>query len=192
MSRLIRRVHGQPDAAARLAPRRGSRALVAALALTALAGARRRPAQRLGRRDGIPRAPRPTKTLTIAGLPGAGHPRPDGQAPVASAQVQLYNVYETLVKIDCEGVPAAAARPALGGQPGRLTYTFYLNPAAKFASGKPVTADAVAQNIERVRTGRRGRRARHGARRVPVTVGRQVRDLDEGGRSARRPWTPPR
>lgn len=93
-----------------------------------------------------------TKTLTVAATAEPATLDPTAGAPVAPAQVQLYNVYETLVKIDGDGAlqPLLAQRWSLSTD--RLTYTFYLNAAAKFASGKPVTADAVAKNIERIRT----------------------------------------
>jgi len=71
-------------------------------------------------------------------------------------QVLLYNVYETLVKVDSEGDIKPLLAQAWEVSPDQLTYTFHLNPAAKFASGKPVTADAIAKNIERVRTGQVG------------------------------------
>jgi peptide/nickel transport system substrate-binding protein len=92
------------------------------------------------------------KTLTIAATAEPSTLDMTALAPVAPAQVQLYNVYETLVKIDGDGKlqPLLAQRWSVS--PDRLVYTFYLNPAARFASGTPVTAEAVAQNIERIRT----------------------------------------
>ncbi len=66
--------------------------------------------------------------------------------------VLLYNVYETLVRIDGEG----EIRPLLAWDysvsPDRTVYTFTLDSAAEFASGDPVTADAVVQSFERVLT----------------------------------------
>lgn len=65
-------------------------------------------------------------------------------------QVLLYNVYETLVKVDSTG----EIRPLLAQNwevsADRTQYTFFLNPAAKFASGEPVDAAAVVANIERL------------------------------------------
>lgn len=92
------------------------------------------------------------KTLTIAATAEPSTLDMTAAAPVAPAQVQLYNVYETLVKIDADGKlqPFLAQRWSVSTD--RLTYTFYLNPAAKFASGTPVSAEAVAKNIERIRT----------------------------------------
>lgn len=66
--------------------------------------------------------------------------------------VLLYNVYETLVRIDdqSEIKPLLAREWTLS--PDLKTYTFSLDPAAKFASGKPVNADAVVTSLERIRT----------------------------------------
>lgn len=92
------------------------------------------------------------KTLIVAATVEPSTLDMTSGAAVAPAQVQLYNVYETLVKIDVEGAlqPLLAQRWSVS--PDRLVYTFFLNPAAKFASGNPVTAEAVAANIERIRT----------------------------------------
>ena len=67
---------------------------------------------------------------------------PDGLDPITvsgagTSFVLLYNVYETLVKIDSEG----AIRPLLATDwtisDDRLTYTFTLESRARFASGAP-------------------------------------------------------
>lgn len=67
--------------------------------------------------------------------------------------VLLYNVYETLVKVDDQN----RLRPLIAEDwtvsPDGLTYTFHLDPAAKFASGTKVDAAAVVTSFERVRTG---------------------------------------
>lgn len=67
-------------------------------------------------------------------------------------QVLLYNVYETLVKLDSEGKirPLLATRWDVSAD--GLTYTFNLDSGAKFASGTPVDAKAVVASIERLRT----------------------------------------
>lgn len=63
-------------------------------------------------------------------------------------QALLYNVYETLVKIDNSG----KIRPLLATEwtvsNDRLTYTFNLQPTAKFASGSPVNAEAVVKSMQ--------------------------------------------
>ena len=70
----------------------------------------------------------------------------------AIPQVLLYNVYETLVKVDNEGqiVPALAKSWTLSED--RRTYTFELVEGATFSNGKPFTADDAAFSIERVKS----------------------------------------
>lgn len=67
--------------------------------------------------------------------------------------VLLYNVFETLVKVDEEN----KLRPLLAEDwtvsTDGLTYTFHLDPAARFASGAKVDAAAVATSFERIRSG---------------------------------------
>lgn len=77
---------------------------------------------------------------------------PTAYAAAAGAQALLYNVYETLVKLDAEGNLRPLLARAWDLSTDRLTYTFELNRAARFADGTRVTADAVKQNIERIRT----------------------------------------
>ncbi|MGJ3509173.1 ABC transporter substrate-binding protein [Enemella sp. A6] len=71
----------------------------------------------------------------------------------AIPQVLLYNVYETLVKMGSDGElqPLLAQRWEVS--PDNLTYTFHLDPAAKFASGKDVTSSDVKHSIERIQAG---------------------------------------
>ena len=66
-------------------------------------------------------------------------------------QVLLYNVYETLVKVDSTGGIQPLLAQAWEVSPDRITYTFHLNPAANFASGAPVDAAAVVANINRLK-----------------------------------------
>lgn len=67
-------------------------------------------------------------------------------------QVLLYNVYETLVKVDSAGQLRPLLAQAWEVSPDKLNYTFHLNPAAKFASGSPVDAEAVVANVRRMQT----------------------------------------
>lgn len=67
------------------------------------------------------------------------------------AQVLLYNVYETLVKVNSEGALKPLLAQAWELSEDRKTYTFHLNPAAKFASGQPVDAAAVKANMDRLK-----------------------------------------
>ena len=66
-------------------------------------------------------------------------------------QLLLYNVYETLVKMDSDGniKPLLAQRWDVSSD--RTTYTFTLQQGAKFASGRAVNADAVVAAIQRMR-----------------------------------------
>jgi peptide/nickel transport system substrate-binding protein len=68
----------------------------------------------------------------------------------AVPQLLLYNVYETLLKVDDAGViqPLLATEYSLSDD--RLTYTFKLDPRARFASGTAVDAAAVKASIERL------------------------------------------
>lgn len=67
-------------------------------------------------------------------------------------QVLLYNVYETLLKVDSEGKLRPLLAQAWEVSPDRRIYTFHLNPAARFASGEPVDAAAVKANIDRMKS----------------------------------------
>ncbi|WP_392508220.1 ABC transporter substrate-binding protein [Naumannella halotolerans] len=69
----------------------------------------------------------------------------------AIPQVLLYNVYETLVKVDSatgEIVPALAESWTVSED--RTTYTFQLTPDATFSNGKTFTAEDAVFSIERV------------------------------------------
>lgn len=70
----------------------------------------------------------------------------------AIPQVLLYNVYETLLKIDGEGKLQPLLATEWAVTPDAKTYTFTLRPQAKFASGSAVTADAVVESIRRIVT----------------------------------------
>lgn len=115
--------------------------MLLAVALTVALGACTRPEtdEPRGRELNIGAATEPAG-LDMITTTGAGTPF-----------VLLYNVYETLVKLDNEG----NIRPLLASEwsqtPDRLSYTFSLDPAAKFASGAPVDADAVVKSFERAR-----------------------------------------
>lgn len=77
---------------------------------------------------------------------------PTADAAAAGSQVMLYNVYETLVKMDATGQLKPLLAQSWELSTDRTTYTFRLNPAAKFADGTKVTAASVAANIERIKT----------------------------------------
>ena len=67
-------------------------------------------------------------------------------------QLLLYNVYETLVKMDADGKikPLLAQRWDVSND--GTQYTFTIQPGATFASGTAVDAKAVAAGIEKMRT----------------------------------------
>ena len=69
-----------------------------------------------------------------------------------TAYVLLYNVYETLLKLDSEGETKPLLAQGWTRSDDLLTYTFTLDPKAKFASGAPVSADAVVASFERARS----------------------------------------
>ncbi|MDK9657355.1 ABC transporter substrate-binding protein [Propionibacterium freudenreichii] len=77
---------------------------------------------------------------------------PSTNSAAAIPQALLYNVYETLVKLDNNG----AIKPLLATKweqsDDGLTYTFNLQPQAKFASGAAVDANAVKTSFDRVMT----------------------------------------
>jgi peptide/nickel transport system substrate-binding protein len=94
----------------------------------------------------------PTRTLTVGATlePASMDPWHDPAASIP--QVLLYNVYETLMKVDSDGQLKPLLAQAWEVSADRLTYTFHVNPAAKFASGKPVDAAAVVANIQRMQS----------------------------------------
>ncbi len=95
--------------------------------------------------------PTASKTLVIGATAEPTTLDPTADAAVAGSQVMLYNVYETLVKVDARGDLKPLLAQAWDVSADRLTYTFQINHAAKFSDGSPVTADAVAQNIARIK-----------------------------------------
>lgn len=68
----------------------------------------------------------------------------------AISMVMLYNVYETLVKDDGDGnIQPLLAREWDISDDNR-TYTFHLEPEARFATGEPLTAEEVVASIDYV------------------------------------------
>jgi peptide/nickel transport system substrate-binding protein len=70
----------------------------------------------------------------------------------AIPQALLYNVYETLVKLDQDGKIVPALAKSWTVSPDRRTYTFTLVDGATFTNGKPFTAQDATFSIERVKT----------------------------------------
>jgi len=92
------------------------------------------------------------RTLTVGATLEPASMDPWHNTAASIPQVLLYNVYETLVKVDSTGGIKPLLAQAWEVSPDRTTYTFHLNPAAKFASGAPVDAAAVVANINRLKT----------------------------------------
>lgn len=93
----------------------------------------------------------PERTLSVGATLEPASMDPWHNTSASIPQVLLYNVYETLVKVDSNGEIKPLLAQAWEVSPDRLTYTFHLNPAAKFASGAPVDAAAVVANINRLK-----------------------------------------
>lgn len=91
------------------------------------------------------------RTLTIGASIEPPTMDPTANDAAAVAQALLYNVYETLVKIDNDG----KIRPLLAREwsvsTDRTVYTFKLDQGAKFASGRPVRADDVVWSFDRIK-----------------------------------------
>lgn len=100
---------------------------------------------------GQPNETASNKTLLIGATAPPATMDPTANAGAAIPQALLYNVYETLVKVDNQGVLKPLLAESWDVASDRLTYTFKLDPATHFASGKKVTADAVVASIERFR-----------------------------------------
>ncbi|MGO4955787.1 ABC transporter substrate-binding protein [Luteococcus sp. Sow4_B9] len=75
---------------------------------------------------------------------------PTTQSGAQIPQALLYNLYETLVKIDGDGQIKPLLAQKWSTSPDRLTYTFDLQPKARFSTGDPVDAEAVVANIKRI------------------------------------------
>ena len=124
-----------------LAPRRWMSVLLAAILTVTLAACTRpTPAPEEARDLAIGATAEPNG-LDMITVPGAGTPF-----------VLLYNVYETLLKLDSEGETKPLLAQGWTRSDDLLTYTFTLDPKAKFASGAPVSADAVVASFERARS----------------------------------------
>ncbi len=93
------------------------------------------------------------RTLVIGATAEPQTLDPTATDAAAGPQALLYNVFETLIRLDSAGELKPLLAQAWDVTPDRLTYTFRLNPSAKFSDGSPVDADAVVANIERIRTG---------------------------------------
>ena len=93
--------------------------------------------------------------LTVGASAAPNSMDPTTNSAVAITRVLLYNVYETLVKLDSSG----QIKPLLASEwtmsTDRTLYTFKLRAGAKFASGAALDADAVVKSIERIQNNER-------------------------------------
>ena len=94
---------------------------------------------------------KPLRTLAVGATLEPASMDPWHNTAASIPQVLLYNVYETLVKVDTNGEIKPLLAQAWEVSADRRVYTFHLNPAAKFASGAPVDAAAVVANITRLK-----------------------------------------
>ncbi|MBS0304802.1 MAG: ABC transporter substrate-binding protein [Proteobacteria bacterium] len=116
------------------------RSLAAASALLALAGT-------LGASDALAQAKKDSLVLAMALEP----PGLDPTAGAASAigEVTLYNIYETLTKIQTDGSTRPLLAESWTVSPDLKTWTFNLRADARFHNGEPFDAQAVKFSFER-------------------------------------------
>lgn len=91
------------------------------------------------------------KTLSVGATAQPPTMDPTANDAAAIPQVMLYNVYETLVKTDTEGQLKPLLAQRWEQSPDRTTYTFHLDPKAKFASGRAVAAKDVQWSFDRIK-----------------------------------------
>ena len=74
---------------------------------------------------------------------------PTGGAASAIAEITLYNVFETLTKINSDGTVTPLLAESWEVSPDLKTYTFKLRKGVKFQNGEPFNANAVKFSFER-------------------------------------------
>ncbi|MEY9359840.1 ABC-type transport system substrate-binding protein [Bradyrhizobium yuanmingense] len=74
---------------------------------------------------------------------------PTNAAAAAIAEVTLYNIYETLIKINEDGSTSPLLAESWTASPDLKTYTFKLRKGVKFHNGEPFDAAAVKFSFER-------------------------------------------
>lgn len=104
-------------------------------------------------------APEGSRTLTVGAADEPQTMDLTANAQAAIPQALLYNVYETLVRIDEEGKLRPLLATAWTVSDDRLTYRFTLNENAKFASGTVLDANAVVKSIDFIRKEKLGNAA---------------------------------
>ena len=74
---------------------------------------------------------------------------PTGGAAAAIAEISLYNIFETLTKINPNGSVSPLLAESWEVSPDLKTYTFKLRKGVKFQNGEPFNANAVKFSFER-------------------------------------------
>ncbi|MCD6076499.1 MAG: putative type dipeptide/oligopeptide transport system, periplasmic component [Ramlibacter sp.] len=93
-----------------------------------------------GRKDAIVLA------MALEPTPGLD---PTGGAASSIAEVTLYNIYETLTKINPDGTVTPLLAESWEVSPDLTTYTFKLRKGVKFHNGEPLTAQTVKFAFDR-------------------------------------------
>jgi len=93
-----------------------------------------------GRKDSIVLA------MTLEPSPGLD---PTGGAASSIAEITLYNIYETLTKINPDGSVTPLLAESWEVSPDLTTYTFKLRKGVKFHNGEPFNAQAVKFSFDR-------------------------------------------
>jgi peptide/nickel transport system substrate-binding protein len=93
-----------------------------------------------GRKDAVVLA------MTLEPSPGLD---PTGGAASSIAEVTLYNIYETLTKINADGSVTPLLAESWEVSPDLTTYTFKLRKGVKFHNGEPFNANAVKFSFDR-------------------------------------------
>ncbi|SDB85841.1 peptide/nickel transport system substrate-binding protein [Raineyella antarctica] len=94
----------------------------------------------------------PANSLVIGATAEPPTLDPTKNNAAAIPQVLLYNVYETLVRVDSSGNLHGLLAQEWQVSPDRRTYTFRLDPAATFASGRRLTATDVKWSFDRIKS----------------------------------------
>ena len=94
------------------------------------------------------RAPKDTLVLGMTLEPAPGLD-PTAGAATAIAEVTLYNVYETLTKIQGDGRVVPLLAQGWTVSPDLKTWTFRLHPGVRFHNGEPLTSASVRFSFER-------------------------------------------
>ncbi|HEY5632850.1 MAG TPA: ABC transporter substrate-binding protein [Burkholderiaceae bacterium] len=74
---------------------------------------------------------------------------PTAGAAAAIAEITLYNVFETLTKVNSDGVPKPLLAESWTISPDLKTYTFKLRTGVKFHNGEPLSSANVKFSFER-------------------------------------------